>query len=74
MAKKRGGDGTSGWLPCGCHILHGSMIVHCAWHQKTQKMAGVLDLIRRYYLQTPGMEACPFVEKIDELIPRKESK
>lgn len=64
-------DLTSGWLPCGCHVDSGQ-IVFCQCHANAQKMAGVLDMIRRYYLETLGIEGNPFVQKIDKLIPRRD--
>lgn len=72
MAERRVNNETSGWLPCGCHILRKQQIVHCEWHQKTSKLAGLLDNIRGYFLQHAGGEDSPYVKKIDELIPRKQ--
>jgi hypothetical protein len=69
MARKK--DETSGWLPCGCHILHKQLIVHCQFHQKASRMMGLLDALRRYFLDTTG-EDSPFVKKIDELVPRRD--
>ena len=56
-------------LPCGCHVAN-RQIVFCRFHGKVQQMATLLDLLRRYFFDATG-EQSPFVQKIDELIPRR---
>lgn len=60
---------------CGCHVAdtgRGTGIVFCAGHSKVNEMAGTLNMIRGYYLETMGDDAerSPFVQKIDRLLPR----
>ncbi len=53
---------------CGCHVAD-RQIVYCRYHGKVQAMATLLDLLRRYFLEKTG-EQSPFVQKIDDLLPR----
>jgi hypothetical protein len=63
-------DNRSGFLPCGCHILHRQLIVHCPYHQKTGAFVALLRVLRNYFIDTTGEES-PFVQKIDEVLPRE---
>ena len=55
---------------CGCHVT--DRIVFCSGHSKANEMAGTLNMIRGYYLKTMGADAekSPFVQRIDQLLPR----
>ena len=54
---------------CGCHVAD-RQIVFCRFHGKVQQMATLLHLLRGYFLEKTG-EQSPFVQKIDELVPRQ---
>ena len=61
---------------CGCHVAktgNGKGIVFCAGHSKVNEMAGTLNMIRGYFLESMGAEGeqSPFVQMIDKLIPRR---
>ena len=61
-----------GYQPCGCHI-ESDRIVYCVFHGKTKQMINVLNTLRQYFIDTTGEES-PFVQKIDEIIPRFDEK
>jgi hypothetical protein len=46
------------------------LIVHCPYHQKTGAFMALLRVLRNYFIDTTGEES-PFVQKIDEVLPRE---
>ena len=59
---------------CGCHVANNE-IVFCAIHGKVQQMVNVLDMLRRYFIDTfpkgDGGEDSPFGREIDKVLPRR---
>ena len=58
---------------CGCHTVRDRGIIFCQSHSAVTKMMAVLNMLRSYFIDTTG-EASPFVQKIDELLPRKKKE
>lgn len=54
---------------CGCYVTNDG-IQFCSFHCQTAAYVNELNFVRGYFLEHGGGDESPFVQRIDELLPR----